>query len=259
MDPFLERHWQPVHKRLAVVAADLLNEVLPGDLIADIEERTEIVPAGDAGGGWRQPDAYVAEPAGGADSSGAVATVDAPVVADIVHEPATQRFVQVFQPGDARLVTVIEFVSPANKREPGLSDFRQKRADLLNAGVHVVEIDLTRAGNWQRLLGEVRVHDPLALQTTYRACCRVAGNVDQVFITPIPLRQSLPTLQVPLRPDDVAVRLDLQAAVTRVFGDGQYARRGIYVQTLEPPLAAGDAAWAARLVEQWQQEHAAAS
>ena len=38
MDPFLERHWQDVHSTFMVYAKQQLNEHLPAELLARVEE-----------------------------------------------------------------------------------------------------------------------------------------------------------------------------------------------------------------------------
>src|SRR5690242_17207551 len=56
--------------------------------------------------------------------------------------------VEIRMTGDEELVTVIEILSPANKRI-GHEDFREcqrKRIALLRSSVHLVEIDLLRGG-----------------------------------------------------------------------------------------------------------------
>ena len=39
MDPYLEEHWGDVHHRFITYACDQLQELLPGDLRARVEER----------------------------------------------------------------------------------------------------------------------------------------------------------------------------------------------------------------------------
>lgn len=39
MDPYLERHWGDVHHSIITFARGMLNEQLPGDLRARVEER----------------------------------------------------------------------------------------------------------------------------------------------------------------------------------------------------------------------------
>ena len=73
-----------------------------------------------------------------------------------------------------QLLTVLEFISPWNKRQPGLDEFRERRAKLFAGGVHVVEVDLVRAGNWRALM---RLDPPLSVEDEAWARQRVAGNV----------------------------------------------------------------------------------
>ena len=42
MDPYLERHWRDVHTRLIAYGADALQEQLPVNLVARVEERVYI-------------------------------------------------------------------------------------------------------------------------------------------------------------------------------------------------------------------------
>ena len=83
-----------------------------------------------------------------------------------VGDPIKERFIRILEVDSDRDVTVIEFVSPTNKRNPGLPEFREKRFELLQAGVNVVEIDLVRSGNWRRLMLPHESADVPA--TTYR-------------------------------------------------------------------------------------------
>ena len=39
MDPYLESHWRDIHARMIIQAAERLQEVLPDDLRARVEER----------------------------------------------------------------------------------------------------------------------------------------------------------------------------------------------------------------------------
>ena len=48
---------------------------------------------------------------------------------------------------------MIEFVSPSNKRNPGLIEFRAKRAEFLTAGVNFVEVDSSVLGIGRRCCG----------------------------------------------------------------------------------------------------------
>ena len=46
MDPYLESHWLDVHSSLVTSARDALNEQLPDDLVASVEERIAVESEG---------------------------------------------------------------------------------------------------------------------------------------------------------------------------------------------------------------------
>jgi hypothetical protein len=64
---------------------------------------------------------------------------------------------------------------------------------------------------------------------------------------PIPLRNRLPRIRVPLRPDDADVTLDLQAAFDRAYDSGPYPQRIDYHANVVPALPHDDADWASAL------------
>ena len=241
MDPYLERHWLDVHTSLVADARAALNERLPDDLAASAEERVAVESeAGrDAVVG---PDVRITtlafEPT--LDPAGATALAPLRLVAHV--DPVPERFIRVIEFPSGRLVTVIEFVSPTNKRGKGLRAFRRNRRQLLASGVNVVEVDLVRTGNWAALLAPHRCPDESV--TPYRVTLRVPGDPDSVFLHPAPLRQPLPTIVVPLRAEDPQVRLDLQALIERAYVTGRYGRKIDYHTDPKPPLGEPDAAWA---------------
>ncbi len=49
MDPYLEKYWHEVHKRLVIYAGDQLQERLPADLRASIEQRVVLEQGPDLG------------------------------------------------------------------------------------------------------------------------------------------------------------------------------------------------------------------
>lgn len=215
MDPYLERYWPDVQSRLVERATYTLNRALPDELaaIADARVAAELEPNAE-----RRPE----------DS-----------------EPRTERFIHIVQLGLEcgidNTVTVIEFVSPANKRPPGLDQFCEMRARLVAAGVNFVEIDLVRAGDWKALLRTHRC--PPENVSTYRACVRVHGKPGDVGYYSIPLRERLPSIGIPLWPEDPQVHLELQPLVDSAYLTGRYSSRLDYRQPLEIPFDPEDAAW----------------
>jgi len=156
-------------------------------------------------------------------------------------EPIIERYIRVVEAGTERLVTVIEFVSPTNKRGSGLYPFQAKRAELLSAGVNFVEVDLIRAGDWRALLRPHRCGKKAT--STYRITSRVPSDPAAVYLQPIWLREPIPAVHIPLRREDPQVKLALQPLVDRAYTNGRYDRRIDYRQPCDPPLPEDDAAW----------------
>ncbi len=141
---------------------------------------------------------------------------------------------------------MIEILSPSNKLEPGLERFRRNRAEMLAAGVHWVELDLVRAGDWRALMLPDRC--PRSAASPYRAVARTAGPDGSAYLLPIRLRERLPDVQVPIREGVRPAVLPVQDMLRAVYDDGRYGDSIDYARPLEPPLDPDDAAWAAALV-----------
>jgi hypothetical protein len=127
----------------------------------------------------------------------------------IIEEEAPDRWIEIRAISGA-LVTVIELVSPSNKRD-GRAGYLAKRESYRFGGVNVVEIDLLRRSDpltqipasWRQQWTEQgrRLDHEVAV---WRA------SVSRIEAYPISLRERLPTLRVPLRPTDPDVPLPLQ-------------------------------------------------
>ena len=234
MDPYVEPHWLDIHTALIGEARRALNQMLPSGLVARVEERiaveSEEEPFRSIG-----PDVRVLNPSS-IDSSeeraGSIA-IEAPFKLVIDVDPIVERFVRVIDES-GQLITVLEFLSLTNKRSPGLESYRAKRADLLNAGVHVVEIDLIRAGNWRALMRPERCSTEAV--STYRATIRTSGRPRAGYLFPISLREPLPEIPIPLRVRDKPAPLPLQKLFDAVYEDGRYDRTIDYAEPLNPPL-----------------------
>lgn len=251
MDPYLESHWLDVHTSLVAYGRDTLNQLLPEDLAASSEERVAVEsesPEDEAHS--YHPDVRIVElPNAGTGnavpSGGTVATAPIRLLAQV--EPATERFIRIVEAGTDRLITVIEFVSPSNKRNPGLGDFRGKRAELLSADVNFVEIDLVRSGSWRRLM---RPHYcPPEYSTVYRVTVRKPTDPAAVLLYPISLREALPSIVIPLRARDPEIRLELQTLVNHAYASGRYARRINYQKQSDPPVDLADEAWVREMLK----------
>jgi hypothetical protein len=248
MDPYVEPHWLDVHPTLIAEARRSLNHSLPAGLVARVEERIAIESEEDrlqrVGPDVRVFAPSTADPHG--DAGGVVIEAPFKLVVDV--DPIVERFIRIIDAG-GELVTVIEFVSPTNKRGPGLEAFRTKRAELLAAGVHLVEVDLVRGGNWRALMRPEVC--PSAAVSLYRAIVRTSGRRRGAYLFPITLRDPLPEVPIPLRPTDQPVKLPLQAMFTAAYNDGRYDQTLDYRRAADPPLEGDDAEWAEQLLRDW--------
>jgi hypothetical protein len=135
MDPYLEskEQWPSFHHLLADEIMAQLNSMLSEKYYADVEVRTVLEDVGIATAYTIYPDAAVLEVAPQVTTSAATNTaLTAPI--QRVAVPADQlklRSVRVYLTENKELVTVIEILSPVNKRGRGLEQYRQKRERIL--------------------------------------------------------------------------------------------------------------------------------
>ncbi|MGL6096818.1 MAG: DUF4058 family protein [Fimbriiglobus sp.] len=172
----------------------------------------------------------------------AVATVPAPVHA-VFPKFVKERlgYLEICDRDEHTVITVIELLSPANKRPGGDREaYINKRQSLLATDVNFVELDLLRAGPRLPL-------DHLPACDYYAIVSRPAQR-PTTDVWPVRLREPLPAIPIPLRKGEPEPRLDLQAALHSAYDRAGYVYGNLYSRPLVPPLAADDAAWAAALV-----------
>lgn len=250
MDPYLETHWEDVHHRLIQYSCDRIQPHLPDDLRARIEERLFVECAPER---LRQikPDVHVSEvyppptalPA--VLREGGVAVAE-PIIFEVSDLPVSEGYITIRERGGGKVITVIEFLSPANKRPgAGQEKYLEKQKEVLQSDTSLVEIDLVRAG--QRVLALPTHEIPVQHRNDYLACISPGWKRGRRELYALPLRQRLLVLPIPLRQKDTPVHLDLQALVDQVYTAGRYDDLD-YRGELEPPLSAEDAVWAQRLL-----------
>jgi hypothetical protein len=211
MDPYLEEHWRDVHHRFLTYACDELQDRLPDDLRARLEERVFVEPE-------------FAE-----------------------SEPATEGFIEIIDVGSGnRVVTVIELLSDSNKQpEEGQDLYRKKQRECLQGGANLVEIDLLRSG--KRVLAVPPALIPPSHRTTYQICVTRGSRPRKYEVYRVPLAEPLPVIRVPLRSEDADIPLNLQTLIDRCYHHGRYDDID-YRAALVPPLEPAEAAWANELL-----------
>ena len=251
MDPYLEspRLWPDVHHRLITVFAEQLSALLVPKYFAQLESYIIIDQISD--------DPIIAVPDVTIDrfddefdelldkSDTAVAIAPAPLRLK-VPMPVPTRLINIHikqNTENENLVTVIELLSPVNKRAGfGREKYLKKRNAFFESSVHLIEVDLLRSLSRMPFVGETLP------ETDYLAM--VSRSYERPFcdVWPIGLREPLPVLSVPLLRPDPDVPLDLGAALRTVYERAHYERRINYKVPPVPRLKQADADWAASVL-----------
>lgn len=255
MDPYLEvpATWRGFHHRLADEISDRLNASIGPKYYADLEiyapVRTEEIRV--TMPKVTYPDvAVVVTPTRGpiapvleAVLEAEPITTPAPILRPTVGSEIRLRSVRIFLTETDELITSIELLSPYNKRGDGLLDYRRKRTTLLASAVHLVEVDLLRAGE---RAGLELVEPPLD-ETDYVLLVNRGGEpylARMSEIWPAPLNEPLPVIPIPLQAPDRDVPLDLNACIAAIYQRAGYDWRIDYTKPVpQPPLRPAMADW----------------
>ncbi len=245
MDPYLEDPdmWPSVHNNLINEIQNVLNRQLRPRYVAAIEERVYLISEDDLDDPYlRVPDVRVQEaPVRAASSSGSTTIVEAaePIRVVLLDEEVREPYLEILDAKDKAVVTVIEVLSPWNKRKdsPGRSSFLAKRRQVMSSSVHWMEIDLLRHGTRFRSRPSVRRH-------SYVVHVARAGDPRQSVVWPIRLTQPLPVVSVPLRQGDSDAPLNLQDVLNAAYDRAGYDLRIDYKADPVPPLTGENAEWA---------------
>jgi len=241
MDPYLESLWHDVHTRMVPVFGTLLTPRLVPKYVTDLSSRIVIERLPDESPGERiiLPDVAVLHSAReSAVVTPYVGTAAPPLrLRTPIELPTRLVTLYIREAATMRLVTVIELLSPVNKRGEGRREYLQKRTEVLDSSAHLVEIDLLRQGRRMPFLGDYP-------DTPYLAMVSRANARPVCEVWPIRLAEPLPVLPVPLLPPDPDVPLDLGEALRVTFEAARYDVRLDYRQPPPPPpLPAEDLAW----------------
>ncbi len=247
MDPYLEHPnvWPDVHHRLIVAIADSLAPALRPRYRVLVDTRTYRVEPGELVFIGRPDVATVRmeEPAApyAAPVQGRALTVHVPVL-DLVEE----GYLEVRDVLSGEVVTVVELLSPANKRPgEGRRLYETKRLTILGTLTHLVEIDLLRAYEPMPVYGDGR-------QAHYRILVSRSNHRPRADLYTFSVRDPIPIFKLPLRRGDEEPLVDLGRLLHELYDRAGYDLSVDYRQEPVPPLEGEDAAWAATLLAPWR-------
>ncbi len=251
MNPYLEHPdvWHDFHNQFCMCCRMMLAPAIRPKYICQLEEHIYVHESTDDERRlFARGDVTISEnsPRPSYSSESSVELL-APTMGRIIPEMIEEReiYLEIRDRERRELVTVIELLSPTNKRRGSERDqFLAKRRSLLNSHAHYVEIDLLRSGPRLPVEG-------LPPCDYYALVSRVRER-PAVGIWATRLRQRLPEIAIPLRDPDTDVTLDLQAVLHSAYDLGSYDFY-LYENPPEPPLFSEDQPWADELIQRRSQ------
>jgi hypothetical protein len=238
MNPYFENPeiWAEVHHLLMSLLAETLNPLLLPKYRVAIEKRVYQMSGDDlllVG----IPDVTVGR-AGNAPVKASTAIVSKPMQVTVpMPIDIREGYLEVRELATQEVVTVIEVLSPSNKRSGrGQAAYETKRREVLASQTHLVEIDLLRGGEPMPILGQRDGED-------YRILVSRSDHRPRADLYGFNLPESIPVFSLPLRSEDAEPSIDLQGLLYQVYERAGYGVVLDYGQEPVPALSAENAAW----------------
>jgi len=250
MDPYLEQPalWPNVHNSLIVAIRDVLSPQLRPRYYVSVEERTyRQEPGGLTFAG--RPDAAIIRPAPTSLNEPTLIyeVHPAPVLVELpLPDEMTETYLEVRSVEDDRVITVLEILSPSNKRYgTGRELYLSKRSGVLASLTHLVEIDLLRGGEPMPMRGKEEEID-----NDYRILISRRSRRPTADLYPFSVREPIPPFELPLQKGDDEPLLDLNRLLHELYDRAGYDLRIDYQDEANPPLRETDAVWSDALLKE---------
>jgi Protein of unknown function (DUF4058) len=247
MNPYLENpeFWTEVHHLLISVLAETLNPQLLPKYRASVEKRiyqtTEdgavLVGILDVTiGQFKQTN--TGNTAVASVSAATPLTVTIPMPFEV-----KEGYLEIKEIATKEVITVIELLSPANKRSgKGLDAYLSKREDVLASLTHLVEIDLLRMGDPMPCRGNIPAYD-------YRILISRNQLRPKADLYGFNLRDLIPCFSLPLRNQELEPTVDLHSLLDIVYDRAGYEFVLDYNNNSTPPLSEEDRSWSISLLK----------
>lgn len=250
MDPYLEQpaFWSSFHSRLMVAIADAIEPQLSPQYYVEVETRT-YHDDGEDGLLIGIPDAIVFS--GQSDVTPQLLVEDSSVATQSLPERVSvpmsvavkERYLEVREIVTDDVITVIELLSPKNKRSgEGRTAYEKKRRAILSSATHLVELDLLRGNKAMAILG-------MRSKTAYRILVSRSHQRPAADLYSVVLQQELPSFPVPLKLNDPEPSVPFQEIFNGVYERARYRTRIDYHLPVPPPaLSEADRHWVEALL-----------
>ncbi|MGF1566808.1 MAG: DUF4058 family protein [Nodosilinea sp.] len=234
MNPYLESPdlWSEVHAWLIVQLARSLNPILKPKYRAAVEQRvyTDALLVG-------IPEVSVVQNRPDNGQAVATSTLSRPIKVSLpVSEDVKETYLEIRQVSTGQVVTVIEVLSPKNKRPgEGRDLYNAKRRKVLKSQSHLVEIDLLRSGDPLPMSG--------GIASDYRMLVSRADSRPEAELYPFSLRELIPRFPLPLQPGDREPSIDLNQVLGDIYDLASLDLVINYGQPPNPAVSEDDFRW----------------
>ena len=251
MDPYLEapETWNDFHHGMISGIQEQLNRTLRPNYHAMVEERVYISDEADLGRKWIFPDVHVSKrqdpvfddrvSANSADYETTIAVAEPVVITTLVDDEIHEARLVIHDARSREVVTIIEVLSPTNKiaGSRGRANYEAKRSDVLQSKTNLIEIDFLFSG-------VPFFPRDLLPPLDYAVHVSKFGQRPKGIVWPILLKQRLPKIQIPLRPNDSEVEIDLGQILNTAYDRAGYDMIVDYTRPPFVPLDDANAIWA---------------
>ncbi len=241
MDPYLEdpAYWQDFHQSFNIYWRDAIAESLPENYEVRVDERVNLVEIPGDSIKLIRPDLAISQGyplSNSALETSGVATLE-PVSIPLEYPiEEVESYLKILHRPDRTLVTVLELLSPTNKVDTGRLDYLAKRSAVLRQQVHLVELDLLRAGHRLPLKRPLPPGDHFAFVSRWeqRPNCEVYAWS---------MRSPLPAIRIPLKLSDPDLVFNIATVFDEAYLRGRYFRSLPYSQPPLVPVGDADLEW----------------
>lgn len=235
MNPYLESpyRWPEIHHALISEIARTLNLEIVPKYRAAVETRVymDLLLVG-------IPDVYVhkrSEQQAVRSSATAISIKPERVMLPTPCQ-VTEGYLEIREPLTRKVITVIEVLSPANKRKgEGRKQYLKKRKAVLSSATHFVEIDLLRQGEPMPLAG--------GQQADYQILVSRADERPSAERYAFNLQDQIPKFLLPLEVEDTEYVVDIKRLLDQVCKNTAVDIDIDYTAQPQPPLSADNFAW----------------
>jgi len=250
MNPYLENPelWTEFHTWLMVALAEkILPHIRPKYRVAVIKRVYQIIDNNSVLIGI--PDVIIArslKPTNQKSSNIAVASPPVkPVTVNIpIPEEIRETYLEVREIATGEVITVIELLSPKNKRqEEGRKAYQTKRLQILGSSTHLVEIDLLRGGEAMPILDN-------NIKSDYRILVSRSQTRPKAELYPFNLPEAIPAFFLPLQKEDIEPLVDLQNVIQDLFDRAGLDLAIGYNSEPVPPIQEPDLIWVSELLKE---------